>query len=1413
MSDVKYTPPAFPVPLPAHAYVVPPLVDGGGSGGGAPGTHAATALEFCVFTVDVRVGWPRSYPLHGLCDDATLASVDGLAVRAERKRAKPRPADDNTGNGADDSDTPNTSDDDTGAHAAGGGFVLPDPRLPAFAYLTGHTATGAKVGVAVPWRPACQVEVCKADAREDDRDRAKAALVDCIRDLEGQLQRVYGGRTANAAWRTHLAVEWHVACRFNGYVPTAGKPLERQQYDYAEVSAANPAVLKWVAGTLRRGSFARGRIPARAPYAVHEDGIDAEQAFVDAHGIQPCGWVSVPAGALTPVPEDAREMAVHYEFALAAAPRRPSWYFPATRWRPFTRLDGVTTVPSMVVACVDAEMTSGAAGRFPQAQRPEDAVVVVGVVLTYTGGSLPGRPAGAVFERHAFVWGEQLAASAAAAEGCVADIPGVTVHAGFASEGAMLAAVRDLLFVHRCVDIVAGHNIVKFDVAYLATRAARAAQTPPGDRFCRFGVLVRERLQLREKRLTSSAFGANNLQLLPGAGFAYVDTMLLCKVHPKKLRQNTLAAAAEAFLPPNDASAAKFDMPYEDIPGIAAGSDPVAWAALAGYCVQDCELVHKLLVAWDTARDLVAQSRTINIPLAANVLCGQQQRVRDSVMLKARASAMVMNGVNVRRASNHGGGAGGGGGGDDEDAEPVTATGGFVLDNVAGFHDAPVVVLDFASLYPSVQRSRNLCWSTVVDDATWAALSEADRRALGIETHDTPTGTFRFATNVEGVFPAQLGDLLAARTAAKRDMAAAGRAKDAASAAMAAARAAGDDAALTAATEAFNVAAAAYLNADARQKATKIVMNSGYGTANAAEGTGVMPCRPLGTTTCWVGAQLNRAAKAHVEAKFGAVVLYGDTDSIMVVFPRRGAAAAPDADRFTILQDAFDQAEEAEASLNALFAEAEAQHAAAKAAALGASGAAPVSAGGKVVQIVQTEAEKIYYPWASLGKKVYTGVKYEHRPKPDAPRDLAGTGSIEAKGMKMVRRDVPLFTRRLTQALLDAMLVKRDNAAFWTVVHDFVYRVCLGPREHGGGPDALPLSEFTITRELKEGFETQKPLGPQAAVAYAAEWARAGSCPLVGDRVAYAFVTTPDPRRIRRPPWMPSVARCTVPKCEEVPVWALGPHKDVTRCMAHVPAAVGFQPVRPDPSRRCVECSAGGAEWVTAVSAKEGKLSQTAADAFCAAHVPKAAGWCRATVVEPPEAEVPGGSTTGVGVGGSGAAPRAAAGDVALRSAYARSAGEMEADPESNVLDVVYYVEKCVATVVEQLRPDAAAKASIQAAIAFAKRVAARATGLRAPTSAAASMWSARCGLEWASAASVDMAAVVAAVRAQQPLRVLPGSEVPVPGGGGGAGGPGTGAGAYVAVHVKTASEHRQAKAVKAAEAKRQAASLLRFLG
>ena len=35
-----------------------------------------------------------------------------------------------------------------------------------------------------------------------------------------------------------------------------------------------------------------------------------------------------------------------------------------------------------------------------------------------------------------------------------------------------------------------------------------------------------------------------------------------------------------------------------------------------------------------------------------------------------------------------------------------------VLDPVKGFHDIPIVTLDFASLYPSIMMAHNLCYST-----------------------------------------------------------------------------------------------------------------------------------------------------------------------------------------------------------------------------------------------------------------------------------------------------------------------------------------------------------------------------------------------------------------------------------------------------------------------------------------------------------------------------------------------------------------------------------------------------------------------------------------------------------------------------------------------------------------------------
>jgi DNA polymerase elongation subunit (family B) len=1104
---LEFPAPSFPeIPATATYNPCPPLfpddVDHGGhddtgSGSGSGSETRPRFLDFCLLSVDLRDGAPRTYHWDHVTNDTALVTADIMHDAKEHK-----------------------FDDDVGEDSHGHGYghdhdseggdnedaPLLDPQFqaPCFAYLTGHTATGAKVGLVVPARPGFYIEGPPADLRPHE-------IMDHRGKVEKAVGRVALQLTGDAG---ALHVTWLEGCRFNGYVPTPTAPARRRVFWFAHVTAPNAKAARAAAGKLRY------RLPRAfdGQASIHEDGIDVEQAFLDVHGLTPCGWHRVPLHVLGAVPAQHRQLLVHYEFDMALdCSKSPGWWPQGLPLRPFQRLATEQALPSYVLAAVDAEMTSGASGRFPKSFRAEDAVVVVSVVFAYGGGDAPGRPAGHVFERHAFVLG---------AEEDMDPIPGVRLHFFPGDEVGLLGAVRDELFVHKHADIVTGHNIVTFDMKYLAERAggevfvpgagagaaaaaaaaaaAGAAKKALHSRFLRFGALLREVCVPRLKRLTSSAFGANDLVLLFGVGFVYVDSMLLCKLSPAKLRENTLKAACAHFLP---SGATKHDMPYEAIPGIVAHGSRAQKAALAGYCVQDSVLVIELLEKWNTVRDLVAQSRIINILMAVNVLCGQQQRVRDTLMLKARACSppMVMNGVNARGERRWDDSAEGAGG-----AERVIADGGYVLDAKVGFYDVGVGVVDFASLYPSVQRSRNLCWSTVVSQEVYDALSPHARMQLGIDTYDTATGTFHFVTTVPGVFPRQLKDLLDARNTAKAEMKAAQQAREAA-------EAAGDRAAAAAAR-------AAYDNADYRQRATKIVMNSGYGTANSEEGKGVMPCRAVGTTTCSEGAKLNKQAQqVLLAAPFNAEILYGDTDSLMFRFPPE--PGADPSDRAAALRHVFRQGEAAEAAINAMFNDIEARVLARRRAALDAAGAsgpsrqdvASVLASEKPVKV---ELEKVYFPYLLLAKKVYAGVEHTAPPPADAPKDLGTLGAIKPKGLKTVRRDVALFAKHLTMDLLHAMLRQRSEAAFWRVVEDVVARVCLGAQELGGGPDALPLADFCLTRELKEGYEHQTPTPPQAAVSYAKEYAAPGTGHMIGDRVPYLFVEAPDARRLRQPPWL-----------------------------------------------------------------------------------------------------------------------------------------------------------------------------------------------------------------------------------------------------------------------------------------------------
>ncbi len=151
--------------------------------------------------------------------------------------------------------------------------------------------------------------------------------------------------------------------------------------------------------------------------------------------------------------------------------------------------------------------------------------------------------------------------------------------------------------------------------------------------------------------------------------------------------------------------------------------------------------------------------------------------------------------------------------------------------------------------YPSIIRAHNLCYSTLVLDSGADAVSEDFYEVA------TGMGTFRFAQAPGGVVPALLDDLAQFRKGAKRDMAAA--------------KAAGDD------------WGAALHNG--KQLAYKITMNSVYGFLGATKG--MLPCVPIAASVTATGRAMIQQTKAAVERLVpGSKVVYGDTDSVMVIF-------------------------------------------------------------------------------------------------------------------------------------------------------------------------------------------------------------------------------------------------------------------------------------------------------------------------------------------------------------------------------------------------------------------------------------------------------------------------------------------------------------------------------------------------
>jgi len=276
----------------------------------------------------------------------------------------------------------------------------------------------------------------------------------------------------------------------------------------------------------------------------------------------------------------------------------------------------------------------------------------------------------------------------------------------------------------------------------------------------------------------------------------------------------------------------------------------------------------------------------------------------------------------------------------------------------------------------------------------------------------------------KGVLPLILDELLAARKRAKKDMAAA--------------------------TDPFEVAVQ-----NGRQLALKISANSVYGFTGAT--VGMLPCLPISSSVTAYGRTMIRDTKAAVEKRFtlangypaDAVVVYGDTDSVMVKF------GVPDVARAMAL------GAEASREVTKLF-----------------------------PPPVKLEFEKVYFPFLLMNKKRYAGLYWSKPEKWD---------KMDTKGIETVRRDNCALVRTVIDTCLKKILIERSVQG----AIDYTKQVIADLLQN-----KLDISMLVITKALAKGADSEEYKAKQAHVELAMRMQKRdpGSAPATGDRVPYVLI-------------------------------------------------------------------------------------------------------------------------------------------------------------------------------------------------------------------------------------------------------------------------------------------------------------------
>ena len=503
---------------------------------------------------------------------------------------------------------------------------------------------------------------------------------------------------------------------------------------------------------------------------------------------------------------------------------------------------------------------------------------------------------------------------------------------------------------------------------------------------------------------------------------------------------------------------AKDDVTPQDIFRLTKGSDSDR-GIIAKYCIQDCNLVHKLLNKIDVITGFIEMAKICSVPMDFLVMRGQGIKLTSFIAQKCREKNTLMPVIEKNM--------------NDDGYE-----GAIVLDPKCDLYlEDPVACVDYSSLYPSSMISENLCHSSKVwtkeYDLNGDCIKETGERDndgdfiydnMDNYTYvDVTYDTFRYVRKTEkaaavkvkkgykicrfaqypegrAILPSVLQELLASRKATKKLM--------------------GKE------TDPFmqNIL-------DKRQLSIKLTANSLYGQCGAR--TSTFYEKDVAASTTATGRKLLTYGKRIIEEVYGDTIcntsdgevrskaeyVYGDTDSVFFKFNLETLDGKPIKGK-QALKYTIELAQEA-GELASKF----------------------------LKNPHDLEYEKTFMPFCLLSKKRYVGMLYE--------TDI-NKCKQKSMGIVLKRRDNAPIVKDVYGGIIDILMKDRniDNAVEFlkSMLDNLIH-------------ERVPLDKLIISKSLRSNYKNPNSIAHKVLADRMAK-RDPGNKPASGDRIPFVYIQT-----------------------------------------------------------------------------------------------------------------------------------------------------------------------------------------------------------------------------------------------------------------------------------------------------------------